>query len=105
MEHYPLIEKLLALKQADFSGCKDDLSTCPTEIKWREILKRMQEENVPFSLKELAVNGKDLQNEGFPNQEIGKLLQKLLLHTACLPCDNQKPKLLKLAKTFYKEGL
>ena len=105
VEHYPLIDKLLALKQADFSGCKDDLSTCPTAIKWRKILEKMQEEHAPTSLKQLAVNGKDLKNEGFPDQALSKLLQKLLLHTACSPSDNTKPRLLQLAKAFYKEEL
>lgn len=105
VEHYPLIDKLLAVKQADFSGCKDDLSICPTAIKWRKILEKMQEEHAPTSLKQLAINGKDLQNAGFPSHDLSKLLQRLLLHTACLPSDNTKPKLLQLARTFYKEGL
>ena len=105
VEHYPLINKLLALKQADFSGCKDDLSPCPTAIKWRKILEKMQEEHAPTSLKQLSIKGKDLQNAGFPSHELSKLLQKLLLHTACLPSDNTKPKLLQLAKAFYKERL
>ena len=105
VEHYPLIDNLLALKQADFSGCKDDLSICPTAAKWREILEKMKAENAPTCLKELAVNGKDLQKEGFPDSSLGKLLQKLLLHAACLPSDNNKPKLLRLAKVFFKEVL
>lgn len=105
VEHYPLIDKLLALKQADFSGCKDDLSTCPTALKWRKILEKMQEENAPITLKDLAVNGRDLKQEGFPDHALGKLLQRLLLHAACSPSDNRKAKLIKLAKAFYKEGV
>ena len=105
VEHYPLIEKLLAIKQADFSGCKDDLSPCPTAIKWRQILKKMQEENAPKSLKELSVNGNDLKEEGFPDHALSGILQKLLLHAVCTPTDNKKARLLKLAKAFYKEGV
>jgi tRNA nucleotidyltransferase (CCA-adding enzyme) len=105
VEHYPILEKLLAVKQADFSGCKDDLSPCPTALKWREILAKMQKENAPKTLKELAVSGKDLQEQGYPPASIGKLLNKLLLHAVCTPTDNEKARLLKLAKGFYKEKI
>jgi hypothetical protein len=63
----------------------------------------MQAENAPKTLKELAINGKDLQEQGYPASCIGKLLKKLLLHTACSPEENEKSRLLKLAKGFYKE--
>ena len=105
VEHYAILEKLLAVKQADFSGCKDDLSPCPTTLKWREILTKMQSENAPKTLKELAINGKDLQMQGYPANSIGKLLKKLLLRAACSPEDNEKARLLKLAKGFYKEEI
>lgn len=105
VEHYSLLDKLFAVKQADFSGCKDNLSTCPTVLKWQEILKKMQREKAPKTLKELAIGGKDLQEQGYPAAAIGKLLHKLLLHTVCSPADNQKQRLLKIAKGFYKEKL
>ena len=34
---YPLLEKLFALKQADYSACKDDLSPAPSVVKWKRI--------------------------------------------------------------------
>lgn len=57
----PLIPAFFALKQADFSACRDDLSPAPTAVKWGDILAEMRKEGVPFALKDLAVNGNDLK--------------------------------------------
>ncbi len=103
VEHYPLLEKLLAVKQADYSGCMDDLDLCPTAKKWQTTIAKMQAENAPFTLKDLAVTGKDLANCGFKPSTLSTLLQRLLLHAAVNPVENTKPRLLKLAKGFYKE--
>ncbi|MBE5753101.1 MAG: CCA tRNA nucleotidyltransferase [Clostridiales bacterium] len=101
VENYPLIDKLLAVKQADYSGCMDDTSLCPTAKKWQEILTKMQEENAPFSLKNLKVKGSDLIKAGYPAPTISKLLNKLLLHVAVFPKENKKERLLSLSKGFY----
>ncbi|MBQ7323705.1 MAG: CCA tRNA nucleotidyltransferase [Clostridia bacterium] len=98
--HFPLLEDLLLLKQADFSACMDNLSTAPTCLRWRKLLDQMQRENVPFTLKELAVNGNDLLHLGIPPTKLSGLLQKLLLHTACTPTDNSRERLLRLAVGF-----
>ena len=102
VEHAPLLDDLMQIKQADFSACKDDISPCPTNRKWREILLKMQEEKVPFHLKELAVSGKDLLSQGVPAPRVSEILQKLLLHLATNPADNEKSKLKKLARQFLK---
>ena len=57
VKNYDVYEPLLLLKQADYSGCKDDLSPCPTLVKWRGIEEKMRAEGVPFTLKQLAVRG------------------------------------------------
>lgn len=103
VEHYTLIEKLLAVKQADYSGCMDDLSVCPTAKKWQAVIDKMQAENAPFTLKDLAVTGKDLAACGFQPATLSTLLHKLLLHAAVNPADNKKSRLLFLAKGFYRE--
>lgn len=103
VENYPLLPNLLAVKQADFSGCMDDVSLCPTAKKWQELLEKMQAENTPFSLKELAVKGSDLLKDGYPAPLISKLLNKLLLHVAVQPQDNRKERLLVLSKGFYHD--
>ena len=100
VEHYPLLEDLLALKQADFSACMDDKSEAPTCARWRNLLAQMQKEHVPFTLKDLAIHGNDLMALGIQPAHISKVLHKALLHTATQPHDNQKARLLSLAKGF-----
>ncbi len=82
LKNYALLPKLLALKQADFSACRDDLSPAPCVEKWQHVLLCMREEGVPFTLKELAVNGRDLQKAGIPPAQTGKALEELLLFCA-----------------------
>lgn len=100
VEHYPVLPKLLQVKQADFSGCKDDTSIAPTCKRWTALLEQMKQEHVPFTLKQLAVNGNDLLSAGLPAHRLSTILNKLLLHTATNPKDNEKIKLMKLAYTF-----
>lgn len=102
VKHYADLEDILAIKQADFSACKDDISIAPTCVRWRAILQKMKEENVPFTLKQLAVTGKDLLNHLIPAPCISKILEELLAHTAVFPIDNEKDKLTTLAISFLK---
>ncbi len=92
---------LLDLKQADFSACKDDLSTSPTVVKWEKIYENMKLEGVPFSIKELNISAKDLIEIGFNGCEIKNEQQKLL--KACVQnlSKNQRESLLKLAKRHF----
>ncbi len=100
---YPLlIEDLLLLKQADFSACVDDTSPAPTCIRWRALLAKMREEGVPFSLKELAVDGKDIEGAGIAKHHISGVLTGLLLHLAVFPDENTRERLLRLAKGIEK---
>ncbi len=69
---------LLALKQADFSACKDDLSPAPTVVKWERVLEEMRAEGTPFAVKELALNGADLQRLGVPREKTAEMLALLL---------------------------
>ncbi len=103
VENYSIFDKLLAVKQADYSGCMDDLSICPTAEKWLTIQKKMSAENTPFSLKELAINGRDLSKNGYPDHVLSQLLKKLLLHTASTPSENEKNRLLAIAKGFFND--
>ena len=95
--NYPYLKELMLVKQADFSACKDDVSIAHTLVKWRALLEKMQEENVPFTTKDLAVNGKDLLGAGIAPTKISTLLQRLLLHVCVNPIDNKKARLLRLA--------
>lgn len=103
-EHFILLEKLLTLKQADFSACTDDLSIAPTVQKWTALLNKLKQEHAPLILKDLAINGKDLLAINIPPQEISVRLKELLFHTVCFPKENTKERLLKLAVSLQKQG-
>lgn len=93
---------LLALKQADFSACKGDPSPAPTVVKWQGILAKMREEGVPFTLRELAVNGRDLQHAGIPERDTATALHELLNYCAEDGARNQRERLLKYAAATFK---
>ena len=80
VEAYPILTKLLEVKQADFSACKDVLSEAPCVTKWKNVLQKMREEGAPLCLSELAVNGDDLKRAGVKPQEVGTTLKELLLY-------------------------
>lgn len=103
VENYPLIEDLFSLKQADYSACKDDLSPAPVVGKWKNILTAMRSEGVPFSLKELNVNGADAESLGIPREEIGKTLCKLLEECTLDGTLNTRDLLLKRLKKQAKK--
>ena len=104
VENAPALEKLLLLKQADFSACTDDLSIAPTCVRWNALLAKMQAENAPLTLKQLAITGKDLLMLGIPPAEISTVLNGLLVHAAIHPTDNTKPRLCRLAKGYLSKN-
>ena len=74
---YELIDDLLALKQADYTACKDDPSPAPTVVKWKRIYADMVREGVPFTLQMLAVNGDDAAAAGIAAARRGTALRTL----------------------------
>ncbi len=95
-----MLPALFALKQADFSACKGDLSPAPSVVKWQNILDKMKEEGVPFCTKELAVNGRDLQRAGVPEKMTAAALKELLLWCAEDGTRNYPDALLRFAARF-----
>lgn len=95
--HTDILDDLIALKQADYSACRDDLSVAPGVARWKGILQRMKEEGAPFALKELAVRGDELIAAGIPPAKTGETLKFLLGECAIDPSLNVKDKLLRLA--------
>ena len=81
VKNFDVYEPLLLLKQADYSGCKDDLRTCPGIEKWERIRAAMRAEGVPFSLRELAIRGNELPPE-VPAARRAAILHELLLACA-----------------------
>ena len=87
--------------QADYSACKDDLSPAPAAVKWRAIYDKMEREHAPRSLRELSVNGRQLQAAGVPAERTGAVLHELLLLCAYDGKLNDKDKLLRYAAKHY----
>lgn len=99
LRNYDVYGLLCLVKQADYSGCKDRTDTCPTLYKWDGILKMMMSENVPLSLKDLAVNGNDLLPL-VPAKQIGGILKKLQEACAAGELKNERNALLARAAKF-----
>lgn len=65
----------------------------------KTVLKELLEEEACFTLKDLAVKGRDLMEIGYPpGKELGKLLDRLLEAVMDGLCPNEKEALLRLAK-------
>lgn len=103
LEQYDLLPELFALRRADFSACKDDLSPAPGVVRWQGVLAKMRAEGVPFSLRELAVNGADLTALGIRGGRVGETLKELLLYCAQDGARNTRAALLKHLKNMTKE--
>lgn len=101
--HADALDDLLAVKQADYSACKDDLSPAPTVVKWQALLAKMQAENAPLTVKRLALSGKDLIGLGAPAPRVSELLEKLLFHAVCNPRENTKERLEKIALGLLRQ--
>ena len=101
-------EDLFFLRQADAFG-KDGDENVFTEGKWIENLSEFKgridkelEKQVAFSLKDLAVSGRDLIEVGFPaGKQMGNVLNQLLEKVLENPEINTKEVLLDLAKEMF----
>lgn len=97
VNNFAVWDKLLKIKQADYSACRDDLSKAPCVEKWKKIFSDMQREGAPFTLRQLDIRGDELIAAGIPPRETGTVLQKLLCECALNPALNEKEKLVKAA--------
>ncbi len=71
--------------------------------EYRRIYQEILDKNQCLTLRELAVDGKDLIQEGMePGKEMGDVLEHLLDHVLEVPEDNTREKLLELLKTERK---
>jgi len=88
--------------QADHSAQKGEETPSACLSRLMAEYARMCEENVPFSIKDLAVSGNDLTALGLKGKEIGEMLNAFLQHCMMHPQDNQKNLLISRAKRIYK---
>ncbi|MBR1747886.1 MAG: CCA tRNA nucleotidyltransferase [Clostridia bacterium] len=73
-----LIDKLLLLKEADYLGGGLVSGTAPGVERISRIYNEMLKEQVPFSIKDLGVDGHDLEELGVPERSRGEALKRLL---------------------------
>ena len=95
-----LCKKLLAVRRADILAQNPAfLNRIPDLEKSAQILQEVVETEACFSLRDLAVNGKDLIDLGMsPGKNMGILLKELLQDVIEDRCPNQKEPLLALAQ-------
>ncbi len=96
---FPRMEALLQLQQADM--CSKGTGQ-PAELaqfaKIRHLMTEIQAENACLTLKDLAVNGRDLMALGFEGPAIGRMLNYLLEQVLEEQLPNERQALLDAAK-------
>jgi len=89
--------KLIKLMQADFSGCKDNLSASPTVKKWQDIYFELLTDGTPLKEKDLKITSANLIKLGFLGKELGKIKKELMELCIDNPKLNNENKLRELA--------
>lgn len=103
------IEDIIDLRLADMYGKYNqparlhDSEACNLLIELQDRIKKIEENNNALSLKDLAVNGKDLIAEGIPaGKQLGLILNELFEAVLEDPELNTKEKLLEIVEKSYK---
>lgn len=98
------IPDLIDLRLADMYGKYNqsvrlhDSPACDLLIEFQERIAKISEEKAALSLKDLAVNGRDLMSAGIPaGKEIGRILNELFECVLEDPAMNTKEKLMDVA--------
>ena len=100
-----LLDKLLILQEADMgskgTGKAEEMGRFP---QIRELLTQIREENSCLGLKDLALDGKALQQAGFaPGPKMGRCLNALLELVLDEQLPNETEALLRAAKNIWEE--
>ena len=103
------IPDLIDLRLADMYGKYNqpvrlhDSAACDSLIELQDRIKAIEEKNQALSLKDLAVNGKDLIALGIPaGKQLGVILNELFEAVLEDPTLNEKDKLIEMANTIHK---
>ncbi len=103
------IENLLLLRIADMYGKNNCMPEARSEgmqslFELKDRIAQVEEQHSALSLKDLAVNGKDLMQLGIPaGKTMGAILKELFESVTESPAMNEKEKLLTLAQNLYKQ--
>ncbi len=103
------IENLFALRLADIYGMhrtplKEGSPAWNILLEFRKRIESVLEKKSALGIKDLAVNGRDLMQEGIPSGKVmGMILNELFETVTESPAMNEKEKLLALAKNIFRE--
>ena len=97
--NYEKIDRLLLLKEADIKASSVDLVPL-TVVRWKKLIAEMQQSLTPLALKELAVDGEDLEKLGLRGRLVGVTLKRLFEMTLDDPSLNKKETLIEIVKNF-----
>jgi len=100
------LRRLLAVKRADNLAQAPEYRSRQTELDAaEEIMERLLREGACFSLRDLAVNGRDLMELGFSGREIGTTLNILMDRVVEGVLENDRQVLLDCAAVIQWEAL
>lgn len=103
------IENLFSLRLADIYGMhrtplKEGSPAWNILLEFRKRIESVLEKKSALGIKDLAVNGRDLMQEGIPSgKAMGMILNELFETVTESPTMNEKEKLLALAKNIFRE--
>lgn len=97
-------EKLIYIREADVHGSGIVLGRVDTAERWRRVFVEMQNENAPFTERELNCTGQDICRwlNISPGPRVGEVKRALLMHCACKPRDNEPKMLERIARDIGK---
>lgn len=102
-EYENILEDLFDLRRADLYGMNKMPAPINHLINFQDRIEKILQEQSALSLKDLAVNGKDLIQSGIePGKKLGLILNELLETVLEDPKMNEKEKLITVAKNIYK---
>lgn len=92
------------IREADVHGSGVITGEVKSAVRWRKLLKCMEAENVPFSMSMLKCSGEDIMRwlNLSPGPSVGDIKQRLLMHCARFPSDNEPEKLKRIAHDMMK---
>lgn len=105
VDNLAVFDKLLSVKQADYSGCRDDLSEAPAVAKFKAIYADMVRENVPMTCAMLHVRGDELIAAGVEKRNVGDVLHMLLHECVTKNICNGRQALIKRALGINASGI
>ena len=94
---------LLAIKKGDAVGQGTSRDYVAQLFETEALLNRVLAQEQCFSLRQLAVNGTDLQALGLRGKPVGEMLHALLDAVIDGQTDNRRDTLLRLARTRMEE--